>query len=80
MRLVSAMLLPCLLGLGLGLAGVPGGSRADDQAATTAIKLESLKWSQFKERLAASKGGKVHTRRCLGHDLRPLQGELPAPG
>ncbi len=58
MRLLSAMLLPCLLGLGLGLAGVPGGSRADDQAATTTIKLESLKWSQFKERLVASKGAK----------------------
>jgi len=52
------VLSPCFLAAGLVLAAHPGGFAADEQAATGTIKLESLKWPQFKDRLAASKGAK----------------------
>jgi thiol-disulfide isomerase/thioredoxin len=58
MRLSFGLLAPSLVAAGLVLAGFPGGSAADDRASTGTIKLESLKWPQFKERLAASKGAK----------------------
>ena len=58
MRLSFAVLSPSLVAAGLVLAGFPGGSAADDRASTGTIKLESLKWPQFKERLAANKGSK----------------------
>jgi thiol-disulfide isomerase/thioredoxin len=58
MRLFFAVFSPCLLAAGLAVAGFPGGSRADDRASTGTVKLESLKWSQFKERLAASNSAK----------------------
>jgi len=58
MRLFFAVLSPCFLAAGLVLAGFPSGSAADDRASTGTIKLESLKWPQFKDRLAASKGAK----------------------
>ncbi|MGO8899205.1 MAG: TlpA family protein disulfide reductase [Isosphaeraceae bacterium] len=58
MRLFFDVLSPCFLAAGLVLAGFPGGSAADDRASTGTITLESLKWPQFKERLAASKGAK----------------------
>src|SRR5208337_4943313 len=58
MRLFFAVLSPCFLAAGLVLAGLPGGSSADDRASTGTIKLESLKWSQFKERLASSRQAK----------------------
>ncbi len=58
MRLFFAVLSPCFLAAGLVLAGLPGGSSADDRASTGTVKLESLKWSQFKERLASSKPAK----------------------
>jgi len=58
MRLFFAMLSPCFVAAGLVLAGFPGGSAADDRASTGTIKLESLKWSQFKERLASSRQAK----------------------
>ena len=58
MRWFCAVLSPCLVAASFVLAGLPGGSAADDQAATGTIKLQSLKWPQFKERLAASKGAK----------------------
>jgi len=46
------------LATGLLLGGDPRGCTADNQTSTGTIKLESLKWTQFKERLAASKGAK----------------------
>src|SRR5271157_3130612 len=58
MRLFFAMLSPCFVAAGLVLAGFPGGSAADDRASTATIKLESLKWSQFKARLASSRQAK----------------------
>ncbi len=58
MRLFCAMLSPCFVAAGLVLAGFPGGSAADDRASTGTIKLEALKWSQFKERLASSRQAK----------------------
>jgi len=58
MRLFFALLSPCFLAAVLVLAGLPGGSSADDRASTGTVKLESLKWSQFKERLASSKPAK----------------------
>jgi len=58
MRLSFAVLSPSLVAAGLVLAGFPGGSAADDRASTGTTKLESLKWSQFKERLASSKPAK----------------------
>ena len=58
MRLFFDVLSPCFLAAGLVLAGFPGGSAADDRASTGTTKLESLKWSQFKERLASSKPAK----------------------
>ncbi len=58
MRLLITLLSPCFLAAGLLLAGLPSGSTADDRASAGSIKLESLKWSQFKERLAASNGAK----------------------
>src|SRR5271165_2825156 len=58
MRLSYAVLSPCFLAAGLVLAAHPGGFAADELASTGTIKLESLKWPQFKERLAASKGAK----------------------
>jgi len=58
MRLFFAVLSPCFVAAGLVLAGFPGGSAADDRAATGTIKLEPLKWSQFKERLASRKPAK----------------------
>jgi len=58
MRLFFDVLSPCFLAAGLVLAGFPGGSAADDRASTGTVKLESLKWSQFKERLASSKPAK----------------------
>jgi len=58
MRLSFGLLAPSLVAAGLVLAGFPGGSAADDRASTGTIKLESLKWPRFKERLAASKGAK----------------------
>ena len=58
MRLFFDVLSPCFLAAGLVLAGFPGGSAADDRASTGTIKLESLKWSQFKERLASNKPAK----------------------
>ncbi len=58
MRLFFAVLSPCLLAAGLLLITHAGGVAADELASTGTIKLESLKWPQFKERLAASKGAK----------------------
>ena len=58
MRLSFAVLSPSLVAAGLVLAGFPGGSAADDRASTGTTKLESLKWSQFKERLTSSKPAK----------------------
>ena len=58
MRLFFAVLSPCLLAAGLVLAGLPGSSSAEDRPSTATVKLEALKWSQFKERLAASKDAK----------------------
>jgi thiol-disulfide isomerase/thioredoxin len=52
------VLSPCFLAAGLAFAAHPGGFATDEQASTGTIKLESLKWTQFKERLAASKGAK----------------------
>jgi len=58
MRLFFAVFSPCFLAAGLVLAAHPGAFAADEQASTGTIKLESLKWSQFKERLASSKPAK----------------------
>lgn len=43
------------LAAGLLLGGDPRGCTADDQTSTGTIKLELLKWSQFKGRLASNK-------------------------
>ena len=58
MRLFFRVFSPCLVAAALMLASLPGGSHADDRAPTGTIKLEPLKWSQFKERLAAKSGAK----------------------
>ena len=58
MKLHFAVFSPCLLAAGLVLAGFPGDSGADDGASAGTVKLELLKWSQFKERLATSHGAK----------------------
>ena len=54
--------LAIIMATGLVLAGYPRLEAADDEghatAATKEIKLERLKWSQFKERLAARKPAK----------------------
>jgi thiol-disulfide isomerase/thioredoxin len=52
------VLSPCFLAAGLAFAAHPGGFATDEQASTGTIKLESLKWSQFKERLASNKPAK----------------------
>ncbi len=58
MRLFIAALSMCSLAAGLLLVGLPCSSRAEDESSSVTVQLEALKWTQFKERLAASKGAK----------------------
>ncbi len=48
----------CVPAVGLLAGSLPTGFAADDQASPASIKLESLKWPQFKERLASIKNAR----------------------
>jgi len=54
MKLLRVIGWTCLVGGLLALVAARG-SLADDQASGAGVKLEPLKWTQFKERLAAGK-------------------------
>jgi thiol-disulfide isomerase/thioredoxin len=54
---VSSSVFCLAAGLALTVSSLPC-SAADDQAPPAAIKLESLKWAEFKERLASNKQAK----------------------
>ncbi len=57
MRLIAVLLAPCLLTAQIVLGGLAGRLAAEDLASSGNVKLETLKWAQFKERLAA--GGRA---------------------
>jgi thiol-disulfide isomerase/thioredoxin len=70
--------LSCFLAVGLAIFAFPrGSSAADERSPASSIKLETLKWTKFKERLASNKQAKYTLVDAWATNCGPCKENFP---